>query len=458
MSKFLKNSYVTIGLMLFALFFGAGNLIFPAFLGAYSGENVWLAILGFCITGVGLPMLGVAAIAYSGSSDVADYAGRVSKTFGVFFAVALYLSIGPLFAIPRTGATSYSIGIEPIFGTSLTVKIIYALVFFGITYFLAINPSKIADRVGKFLTPSLLIVIGILATASYLKATSGYGTPLNSGKGVADSFADTPFVAGFIQGYGTLDTLASLAFAIIVINAAKLFGAKTGKEVSSITLKSGLLSVSLLAVVYIFIARIGAISQDLFSLQGGALTYKGDAISGGIVLSLTSDYFLGNLGQVVLAAIIFLACLTTSTGLVTACSEYFHRLMPKFSERFWVTLFTIISTLLYFNGLTNIIKWSVPVLYLLYPPTVILVFITFLDKIFDSRREVYATTVGFTFVPALYDSISTFSALTEWFKVPAGVTKFFTETVPLGNYSLGWLGFSLVGFVVSFIYVKVVKK
>lgn len=458
MSKFKKNSYVTIGLMLFALFFGAGNLIFPAFIGAYSGENVWFSILGFCVTGVGLPLLAVVAVAYSGASDVADYAGRVSKVYGVVFAVALYLSIGPLFAIPRTGATSYSIGIEPIFGASLTVKIIYALVFFGITYFLAINPSKIADRVGKYLTPVLLIVIGILVIASYLKVTSGYGQALNAGKGVSNAFADVPLVAGLIQGYGTMDNLAALAFAIIVINAAKFFGAKTGKEVASITFKSGLISVSLLAVVYIFIARIGAISQSLFQLKDGALTHAEKPISGGTVLSLTSDYFLGSLGQIILSVVIFLACLTTSTGLVTACSEYFHRLIPKISHRFWATLFTIISTLLYFNGLEEIIKWSVPVLYLLYPLTVILVFITFLDKIFDSRRAVYATTVGFTFIPALYDSVSTFATMTEWFTVPENITTFFTETVPLGNYSLGWLGFSVVGFVLSFIYVKIVKK
>ena len=148
MSKVFKNSYVTIGLMLFALFFGAGNLIFPAFLGAYSGSNVWLSVLGFCVTGVTLPLLGVVAVSYSGATDVSDFAGRVSKKFGVVYAVALYLSIGVLFAIPRTGATSYEVGVEPIFGSSLLVKVIYAVVFFGLTYFLAMNPSKIADRVG----------------------------------------------------------------------------------------------------------------------------------------------------------------------------------------------------------------------------------------------------------------------------------------------------------------------
>ena len=440
MSKVFKNSYVTIGLMLFALFFGAGNLIFPAFLGAYSGSNVWLSVLGFCVTGVTLPLLGVVAVSYSGATDVSDFAGRVSKKFGVVYAVALYLSIGVLFAIPRTGATSYEVGVEPIFGSSLLVKVIYAVVFFGLTYFLAMNPSKIADRVGKYLTPLLILVLVVLVVASFFKATPGYGEPLNAAKDAANAFSGGPLVAGLLQGYGTMDTLASLAFAIIVINAAKF-------------------SVVLLALVYIFVARIGAISQNLFELNDkGLLTHAGKVVSGGTILSVTSHYFIGNVGQVVLALVIFLACLTTSTGLVTACSEYFQRLVPKVSHKVWATIFTLGSTALYFNGLTVIINWSVPVLYLLYPLTIALVFITFLAKTFGDRKEVYLTTTVFTFVPALYDSVSTFTAMTKWFELPKSVVHFFTKVVPLGSYSMGWVPFAVLGFLVGFVYVKVFKK
>ncbi len=459
MSKVFKNSYVTIGLMLFALFFGAGNLIFPAFLGAYSGSNVWLSVLGFCVTGVTLPLLGVVAVSYSGATDVSDFAGRVSKKFGVVYAVALYLSIGVLFAIPRTGATSYEVGVEPIFGSSLLVKVIYAVVFFGLTYFLAMNPSKIADRVGKYLTPLLILVLVVLVVASFFKATPGYGEPLNAAKDAANAFSGGPLVAGLLQGYGTMDTLASLAFAIIVINAAKFYGSKSEKEVASVTLKSGVISVVLLALVYIFVARIGAISQNLFELNDkGLLTHAGKVVSGGTILSVTSHYFIGNVGQVVLALVIFLACLTTSTGLVTACSEYFQRLVPKVSHKVWATIFTLGSTALYFNGLTVIINWSVPVLYLLYPLTIALVFITFLAKTFGDRKEVYLTTTVFTFVPALYDSVSTFAAMTKWFELPKSLVHFFTKVVPLGSYSMGWVPFAVLGFLVGFVYVKVFKR
>ena len=163
--KPVKNIYIIIGSMLFALFFGASNLIYPAFLGIYSGSNLVLAILGFCLTGVTLPLLGVVAVAYSGASDIEDFARPVSRHYALLFSIALYLSIGPFFAIPRTGATSFSIGIEPIFGDNLIAKVVYGLVFFGISYFLAIKPNKIADRIGKYLTPALLITIAILVVA-----------------------------------------------------------------------------------------------------------------------------------------------------------------------------------------------------------------------------------------------------------------------------------------------------
>ncbi|MBF0710493.1 MULTISPECIES: branched-chain amino acid transport system II carrier protein [unclassified Gemella] len=448
MSKLFKSPYLAVGLMLFALFFGAGNLIFPAFLGAYSGSNVWLAILGFCITGVTLPLLGIAAVARSGKSDVAEFAGQVSKKYGMFFAVALYLAIGPLFAIPRTGATSYDIGVAPLFGESQAVKVAYAALFFGLTYFLAVNPGKVVDRVGKILTPALIAVIVVLVAASFVKGGANYGEVLNAGKGAGNAFVEAPFVAGLIQGYGTMDALASLAFAIIVVNAVKAVGLKKNSEVAAATLKSGLIAVVLLALVYVFVARIGAISQHLFTVQDGALMYADKAVeSGGIVLALTSEYFLGSFGQAVLAAVVILACLTTSTGLVIACSEYFNKLLPSVSYKVWAPVFTAVSTLLYFGGLSEIIKWSVPVLMLLYPLTVVLIALTFVTK----KKPVFVFTTLLTVVPALYDGISTFAAMTKWFTVSESVANFFAN-LPLGAYSLSWLVFSLAGFVLGHVY------
>lgn len=455
--KPVKNIYIIIGFMLFALFFGAGNLIYPAFLGIYSGSNLVLAILGFCLTGVTLPLLGVVAVAYSGASDIEDFARPVSRHYDLLFSIALYLSIGPFFAIPRTGATSFSIGIEPIFGDNLIAKVVYGLVFFGISYFLAIKPNKIADRIGKYLTPALLITITILVVASFVKPAGDIGTAYNAASDISNAFKDVPFVAGLIQGYGTMDALASLAFAIIVIDASKSHGAKGKAEVATLTFKSGLIATVLLALIYIFVARIGASSQNLFDFSNGHFMFKGEAIDGGNILGQAAHFYLGSIGQIILAAAIFLACLTTATGLITACAEYFHKLQPKVSHVTWATLFTLIALFFYFGGLTELIKWSLPVLYLLYPLTVVIIFLALLSKFFKKDRIVYQITIGFAAIPALYDALSTLAKMTGLFSLPESLVNFFNGFVPLGQFSLEWISFAIIGFIVGFILHKTKK-
>lgn len=452
-----KNTYIIIGLMLFALFFGAGNLIYPAFLGIYSGSNLALAVLGFCLTGVTLPLLGVAAVAYSGTTDVESFTKPVSSKFAIIFAIALYLSIGPFFAIPRTGATSFSVGIQPIFGDGLVVKIIYGVIFFSISYLLAVRPNKIADAIGKYLTPFLLLVLAILIVASFIHPADSIGIAHNASPAVNDAFKDLPFVAGLIQGYGTMDALASLAFAILVINASKQYGAQTQTEVASMTLKSSLVATVLLALIYIFVGRIGATSQSLFTFSNGQFLLKNAAIDGGNVLGQAAHFYLGNLGQSVLAITIFLACLTTATGLITACSEYFHKLVPEVSHVAWATIFTLIATVFYFGGLSELIKWSLPILYLLYPLTMVLIALVFLSKFFHGDKLVYQITIAATAIAGLYDALSTLSNMTGLFTIAESITNFFTKTVPLGQYSMGWISFAICGFIISLIVRKLKK-
>lgn len=450
--------YGAIGLMLFALFFGAGNLIYPAFLGLYSGQQFWLSILGFCLTAVTLPLLGVVAIAYTGTEDAESLARPISKHFALFFSIALYLSIGPFFAIPRTGATSYSIGIEPIFGSSFLVKALYAAVYFGLSYWLAIKPSKMVSRIGKYITPALLLVLALLVITSFINPAGGFGLAHNAGQGISSAFADSPLVAGLIQGYGTMDALASLAFSIVVIHAVKGFGVKENRDIAKVTVLSGVVAVVLLAVIYIFVARIGATSQNLFDFDGKMFLMKGQAIDGGHVLSQASLHYLGSLGRAVLAAIVFLACLTTSTGLISACAEYFHKIWPRLSYVAWATIFTLIALSLYFIGLSEIIKWSVPVLYLLYPLTVVIIFLSLTHQLFAGDKRVYQVTVAFTALAALYDALSTFSAMTGAFTLPEGVETFFSKTLPLGAYAMAWLPLAGIGFILGYIWHLLGKK
>lgn len=457
-NKLTTSKLFIIGFMLFALFFGAGNLIFPALLGLYAGGNVWQAVIGFCITGVTLPLLGVVAIGYSGSANLEELASRVSKSYGIFFTVALLLTIGPFFAIPRTGSVSYEMAITPIFGDDLVVKIIYAIIFFGITYWLAVTPSKIADNIGKYLTPMLLVVIIILVAMSFVHPIGSIGTAYNASSNLSDQYAKIPFFAGILQGYGTMDALASLVFAIIVVDAAKQFGAKSDKEVAVVTLKSGVIGVSLLALVYIFVARIGATAQTLFTLKEDVFYQGENVVSGATVLNNAATHFLGSFGSIVLGLIVFLACLTTSTGLVASCSEYFSKLLPQLSYKVLCIVFTLVSTIIYFSGLSAIINWSIPVLLFLYPLTIAIIFLAFTDKLFSGARIVYQTTIALTIIPALYDGISALSGATKLFSVPESIKSFFIETLPLAQYGLGWIVFLVIGFVLGIILSKTVVK
>lgn len=449
MFKKFKNPTLIVGFMLFALFFGAGNLTFPAFLGLYSGQHFWQAIIGFCITGIGLPLLGVTAVAFSGHETPQELARPVSKWYALLFAAILYLSIGPFFAIPRTGATSFSIGIEPIFGNSLLVRIIYALIFFGLSYFLAVKPSQIADYIGKYLTPILISVLGILIVVSFINPIGGLGEPRNASETINNAFKDSPFVAGLIQGYGTMDALASLAFAILVINAIKDHGISQKQEVRQNVVKSGLIACFLLSLVYVFIGHIGATSQNLFTLKRGIFELYGIQVDGGHILNQSAAFYLGNLGQTILSVVIFLACLTTSSGLITACSEFFHHLMPKVSHVTWVSVFTLMSTFFYFGGLSEIVKWSMPFLYLLYPLTIALILLVFTKSFFANHSFVFQTTIVATFLASFYDFASTLGSMTGFFQLPDAMKHFFTTVVPLGQYNMGWISFTLIGYLIG---------
>lgn len=424
------SAYFFIGLMLFALFFGAGNLIFPAYLGQLSGTSVWIAILGFLVTGAGLPLMGVLAIGISGSSDLQTLASRVHPVYGIIFTVALYLTIGPFFALPRTGTVSFEIGIAPFLGEGnhQIALVVFSIIFFGLTLWLSLSPSKIVDRVGKYLTPALLLFLLILIVTALVK-------PLGEQTAPAGNYITSPFTTGFLEGYNTMDALASLVFGIIVINAVKASGAKTKRSIAMTCLKAGLIAVGCLALVYIFIAYIGSMSVGKLGLFD----------NGGPVLSGAADYYFGSFGRILLALIIGLACLTTSIGLTTACASYFQKLFPKIRYGTFVVIFSAFACLVANVGLANLISFSVPVLMMIYPLTIVLILLTFLNPLFKGRRVVYVTTILFTAVISIMEGAKAF-------KIPlGGLENFFSSYVPFYNQSLGWITFGLCGLVVGII-------
>ena len=251
------SRYFAIGVMLFALFFGAGNLIFPASLGQNAGTNVWLAVTGFLITGIGLPFLGILAMGISGSKNLQELAGRVHPIYGIVFTALLYLTIGPFFAAPRTGAVAYDIGIAPFVGEGFGQAglFIFTLLFFIVTLWFSLNPAKIVDNVGKIMSPAIIILLFILLAMVIVK-------PMGSIEAPQEAYASGAFMKGFLEGYNTMDALASLVFGIIVINAVRSMGVTSTSGVLSATVKSGIVAIVFLGIIYVGIAYLGATSTE----------------------------------------------------------------------------------------------------------------------------------------------------------------------------------------------------
>ncbi|KEP26711.1 branched-chain amino acid transport system II carrier protein [Bacillus zhangzhouensis] len=428
----MKNSLsiketLAIGLMLFALFFGAGNMIFPPVLGQYAGENVWLAIGGFLLTGVGLPLLGVIAIALTGTG-AKGLADKAHPIFGTIFTVILYLSIGPFFAIPRTGTVSYEIGLAPFLSkaqsSSWIPLFLFTLVFFTITYLLALNPSKLVDRIGKVLTPILLTVIAIIVFKAIATPMGIIGAP-------DATYETSPLFTGFLEGYKTMDALASLVFGIVVVTAVKERGITERKSLAAACIKAGLVAAAGLALVYISLAYVGASSPDATGMVG--------ANEGGKLLSLSANFLFGSAGNIVLGAAILFACLTTSIGLVSSCGEYFSKLFPSLSYRAVILIVSLFSTFVANLGLAQIISLSVPVLVAIYPLAIVIILMSFLDRWINGRRVIYVVPLIFTGFFAIIDGL-----LAAKINL-GGLPDILGSFIPFYNLGIGWVIPAIIG-------------
>lgn len=420
------KSYLIIGMMLFALFFGAGNLIFPAQLGQYAGTEVAIAITGFLITGVGLPLLGILALGYSKSNDLRDLSSRVHPIYGLIFTSLLYLTIGPFFALPRTAAVAYEIGIAPFTAGSSgsTILLVFSIIFFAIALALSLNPLEIVNKIGKFLSPAILVTLAVLLIAALFMPMGAIGAP-------QENYTDSPFLTGFLEGYNTMDALASLVFGIIVIASVRKLGVNSAKGVLAATLKSAVIAAVLLAVVYTGIAYLGATSTGTLGLLE----------TGGPVLSGASAHYFGTFGQLLLAVIITLACLTTAVGLIVANAGFFNKLTPMINYKIYVVIFSVFSLIVTNAGLANIIAFSIPVLLFLYPLAIVLIILAFLSPLFKHRRLVYAAAIIVTFFIAAVDGMKTLTASInvenpQWLQ---SIVDFYNSILPLYSEGLGWL-------------------
>jgi LIVCS family branched-chain amino acid:cation transporter len=425
---------VVIGFMLFALFFGAGNLIFPAMLGQSAGSNIWSANAGFLVTGVGLPLLGVLAFGFSGKEDLQSLASRVHPAFGIIFTTILYLAIGPLFAMPRTGSVSFEIGVKPFLSENPghLPLIIFTVIFFTITCFFSLNPAKIVDLVGKVLTPIKLTFIGILVVVAVVNPIGKFEAP-------SEAYTTHSFFKGFQEGYLTMDTLASFVFGIIIINAIKEKGAKTKKHIMTICAKATGIAAIILITIYTALSYMGASSVEKL----------GHLDNGGTVLVKVSNYYFGAYGGILLGLMITVACLTTSVGLVASCSSFFHKLFPKVPYKILAISLCGFSAIVANIGLTQLIAISIPLLTAIYPLAIVLIFLTFFHPLFKGKTEVYQGSLLLTFIISLFDGLNTGGIHIS------SINSFFIRVLPMYKVGLGWIVPAIIGGLIGFSIVQV---
>ena len=445
--KLTVQEYIVVASMLFGLFFGAGNLIFPVHMGQMAGSRLISATLGFLITGVGLPLLSVAALGISKSEGLFDLSCKVNRPYAYFFTCLLYLTIGPFFAIPRCATTAFTVGIEqavPQAAEQLQLwLLVFSAAFFTAALLFSLYPGKILTWVGKILNPFFLLFLGILIVVALVKPSAAISAVAPEG-----AYAAQAFSTGFLEGYNTMDALAGLAFGIIVVQVIRELGVTDADAVASSTVKAGVFSSLLMALIYLAVTVVGAQSRGLFETSA----------NGGIALAQIARHYLGGAGLVILAATVTLACLKTSVGLITSCAETFCGMFPKGPKyRTWAVLFTLISFALSNFGLSTIISYSVPVLMFLYPLAIALVLLALFGRFYRHDRAVYISVIVCTLLAALYDLICALpEGLYDALHADA-VRAFGLRVLPFAGAGLGWIFPLALGFVIG-LALHVVRK
>jgi len=412
MTRLKTADVLGLGFMTFALFLGAGNIIFPPSAGMAAGESVWTAALGFLLTGVGLPLLTVVALARVGGG-MEQLTAPLGKSAGLLFAVLVYLAIGPLFATPRTAVVSFEMGVAPFMGPGPVPLAIYSLGYFLAVLFLALNPGRLLERVGKLITPVLIGGLLVLGGAAIFAPAGSVGA-------TAPEYREAPLMQGFLQGYLTMDTLGALVFGIVIATAIRHHGVDKAHRVTRYSIIAALIAGTGLALVYLALFRLGATSQGI----------AGDAQNGVQILTAYVQHTFGALGSLLLAVVIGLACLTTAVGLIAACGEFFSSQFPV-SYRTVVTLFSLFSLLVSNLGLTQLISISVPVLVGLYPLAIVLVALSLAGGLWLQPSRVFVPVMMITLLFGLCAGLTT-AGLAEL--VPDGL-----EALPLAEHGLGWL-------------------
>lgn len=417
-----KRQIVLVSFMLFSLFFGAGNLIFPPFLGQNAGNHTILAMVGFLITAVLLPILGVIVVARFGGLD---YLGqKVGKHFGLIFAVVIYLAIGPGLGIPRAASVPFEMAVAPYLPSSTNTKIwmlIYSFIFFLIALWLCLTPKKLVERVGEFLTPCLLSLLLFLFVSFLFMGQKEIAQ-------AQESYETLPFLKGFEEGYNTMDAIAALNFGLVIATTLRTFGCNKKQDVMKYTVKAGCIAGSILGIIYMILSYMGMCSSGVYELHGnGAWTLRC------IVYQL-----YGNGGAFLLAAIFTLACLTTCVGLINSISLFFSQKFGKLSYRKWVLVIVCFSFLVCNLGLNTILSISVPILNAIYPISIVLILLGLTHDLWSGNQYIYPVVITGTSIISIIYALEQIGV-----QIPF-LLNFLNASLPLYSLGYGWISISCI--------------
>lgn len=391
---------------------------------------------GFLITGVGLVLLAIIALTRGGGT-VEKLAGRVHPLFATIFSVLLFLTLGPIYVIPRTTSVVYEIAVKPLIPASSSANVylfVFSAIFIVLTILLSWNTTKFVDRLGKIITPIFGILLLILILKSIITPMGSIGAP-------QENYLDGIFLKGFTQGYYTMDVLAAFVFGGIFIKSISSLGIQSEKEVSKLFIKAGMITIIGLIALQVSMAWIGASSVE-------AIGYKDN---GGEVLAQSAKALFGTIGIYIIGTVIFLTGITTNVACLAAVSEYFDRILPAISYKKWLIIFSVFSLIITNFGLNTILTMASPVLLLLYPLAIALIALIFTNNFFNGHRSVYVgTVIGVGFVAIL-------DALKDANVSPEAINQIF-GFIPLFENGTGWIITGLIGFVIGLFVAKSRKE
>ena len=422
MKRLTTRDIFALGFMTFALFVGAGNIIFPPMVGIQSGEHVWVSAIGFLITAVGLPVATVIALARVGGG-VDSLSTPVGKAAGIVLAMVCYLAVGPLFASPRTATVSFEVGIGPLVGENSLALAIYSAIYFSLVIVISLFPGKLLDTVGHFLAPVKIVALAILGIAALM-------WPAGNNLPATEVYQHAAFSNGFVNGYLTMDTLGALVFGIVIVNAARSRGIENPTLLTRYTILAGLIAGVGLTLVYLSLFKLGSDSGSLIS----------QSANGAAILHAYVQHTFGAGGSLFLGVLIFIACMVTAIGLTCACAEFFAQYIPL-SYKTLVVILGVFAMIISNLGLTHLIAISVPVLTAIYPPCIVLVLLSFTLNWWQEAGRIIKPAMAVSLVFGIIDGLkaSDFSSV-----VPASL-----QHLPLSEQNLSWLPPVLVVIIVA---------